>query len=170
MPPREACESRPLLDTHLQADHLSGGVALSKAAGADYWLHPYDSIHPDDLLPATFPFRYLQGDMSFTLGEVRVRMLHLPGHTLGMTNPLVDGRYLVTGDTLLSARSAAPTWVAVQKTWAPLLYHSLQRVLALPENTIVLPAHLVTCTRRMSRAATAPPSVPCAAATRACSC
>jgi len=130
-----------VLDTHLQADHLSGGVALAKAAGVDYWLHPYDSIHPDDLLPAIFPFRYLQGEMIFTLGEVRVRALHLPGHTLGMTNPLVDERYLVTGDTLFINSIGRPDLGGRAKTWAPLLYRSLQRVLALPEHTIVLPAH-----------------------------
>lgn len=79
--------------------------------------------------------------MSFTLGEVRVRMLHLPGHTLGMTNPLVDGRYLVTGDTLFIGSIGRPDLGGRAKTWAPLLYRSLQRVLALPEHTIVLPAH-----------------------------
>ena len=140
-PPSAAGASRAVLDTHLQADHLSGGVALAKAAGVDYWLHPYDSIHPDDLLPATFPFRYLEGEMTFTLGEVSVRALHLPGHTLGMTNPLVDERYLLTGDTLFIDSIGRPDLGGRAKTWAPLLYRSLQRVLALPEHTIVLPAH-----------------------------
>lgn len=130
-----------VLDTHLQADHLSGGFALAKAAGADYWLHPYDSIHPDELLPATFPFRYLEGEMTFNLGEVKVRMLHLPGHTLGMSNPLVDEHFLLTGDTLFIGSIGRPDLGGRAKTWAPLLYHSLQRVLALPEHTIILPAH-----------------------------
>jgi glyoxylase-like metal-dependent hydrolase (beta-lactamase superfamily II) len=127
-----------VLDTHLQADHLSGG---SPAKAVRITGYPYDSIHPDDLLPATFPFRYLQGEMIFTLGEVRVRALHLPGHTLGMTNPLVDERYLVTGDTLFINSIGRPDLGGRAKTWAPLLYRSLQRVLALPEHTIVLPAH-----------------------------
>jgi glyoxylase-like metal-dependent hydrolase (beta-lactamase superfamily II)/rhodanese-related sulfurtransferase len=130
-----------VFDTHLQADHLSGGVALAKALGVDYRLHPYDSIHPDDLLPATFSFRYLEGDTTFTLGEVSVRALHLPGHTLGMINPLVDDRFLLTGDTLFIGTIGRPDLGGRAKTWAPLLYRSLQQVMALPERTIVLPAH-----------------------------
>lgn len=130
-----------VLDTHLQADHLSGGVALASALGVDYWLHPYDSIHPDDLLPAAFSFRYLEDEMTFTLGEVSVRALHLPGHTLGMTNPLVDDRFLLTSDTLFIGSIGRPDLGGRAKTWAPLLYRSLQRLLALPDHTVVLPAH-----------------------------
>lgn len=130
-----------VFDTHLQADHLSGGVALASSLGVDYWLHPYDSIHPDDLLPATFPFRYLKDEMTFTLGGVNIRALHLPGHTLGMTNPLVDDRYLLSSDTLFISAIGRPDLGGRAESWAPLLYHSLQRVLALPDHTIILPAH-----------------------------
>lgn len=130
-----------VFDTHLQADHLSGGVALAKSLGVDYWLHPYDSIHPDDLLPATFSFRYLKDETAFTLGEVNIRALHLPGHTLGMTNPLVDDRFLLTADTLFIGSIGRPDLGGRAKSWAPLLYRSLQRVLTLSDNTVVLPAH-----------------------------
>lgn len=130
-----------VLDTHLQADHLSGGAALARELGVDYWLHPYDSIHPDDLLPATFSFRYLEDETSFTLGAVSVRALHLPGHTLGMVNPLVDGRFLLTGDTLFIESIGRPDLGGRAKTWTPLLYRSLQRLLTLPDPTAVLPAH-----------------------------
>lgn len=130
-----------VFDTHLQADHLSGGVTLARALGVDYWLHPYDSIHPDDLLPATFFFRYLQDEMIFTLGEVNVRALHLPGHTLGMINLLVDDRFLLTSDTLFIESVGRPDLGGRAKTWTPLLYRSLQRLLTLPGHTVVLPAH-----------------------------
>lgn len=130
-----------VLDTHLQADHLSGGVALAKALGVDYWLHPYDSIHPDDLLPATFSFLYLRDEMNFTLGEIDVHVLHLPGHTLGMVNLLVDGRFLLSGDTLFNDSVGRPDLGGRAKTWVPILYRSLQRVLELPDSTVVLPAH-----------------------------
>ena len=130
-----------VFDTHLQADHLSGGVALASALGVDYWLHPYDSIHPDDQLPATFSFRYLEDETTFTLGEVSIRALHLPGHTLGMINLLIDNRFLLTSDTLFFGSIGRPDLGGRAKAWAPLLYHSLQRVLALPDHTVVLPAH-----------------------------
>ncbi|MBU1214663.1 MAG: MBL fold metallo-hydrolase [Gammaproteobacteria bacterium] len=130
-----------VLDTHLQADHLSGGVALAQAVGADYWLHPYDSIYPDDLLPATFPFRYLEDGTTFKLGKVRVRALHLPGHTLGMIHPLVDNRFLLSGDTLFIDSIGRPDLGGKAKAWIPLLFDSLQQLLALPDSTMVLPAH-----------------------------
>ncbi|MCK9200442.1 MAG: MBL fold metallo-hydrolase [Gallionella sp.] len=130
-----------VLDTHLQADHLSGGVALAKAVGADYWLHPYDSIYPDDLLPATFSFRYLEDGTTFNLGNVSVRALHLPGHTLGMINPLVDDRFLLSSDTLFIDSIGRPDLGGKAKAWIPLLFNSLQQVLELPDRTIVLPAH-----------------------------
>ena len=130
-----------VLDTHLQADHLSGGTALAEELGANYWLHPYDGIHPGDLLPARFTFRYLQDGITFQLGDVQVRALHLPGHTLGMVNPLVDGRYLLTGDTLFIDSIGRPDLGGQATTWAPLLFRSLNRILELPERTEVLPAH-----------------------------
>lgn len=130
-----------VLDTHLQADHLSGGVALAKAVGASYWLHPYDAIHPDDLLPATFSFRYLEDGTGFKLGDVSVRTLHLPGHTLGMSNVLVDDRFLLSGDALFIESIGRPDLGGRAKTWIPLLYDSLLQLLALPDRTIVLPAH-----------------------------
>ena len=130
-----------VFDTHLQADHLSGGPALARKLGVDYWLHPYDSIHPGDLLPATFAYRYLADGTTFRIGEVTVRALHLPGHTLGMVNPLVDERYLLTSDTLFINSVGRPDLGGRATTWAPLLFRSLQRLLALPDHTVVLPAH-----------------------------
>jgi glyoxylase-like metal-dependent hydrolase (beta-lactamase superfamily II)/rhodanese-related sulfurtransferase len=130
-----------VLDTHLQADHLSGGVALARKSKVNYWLHPYDAITSDDQLPATFSYRYLKDEASFTLAGVTVRTLHLPGHTLGMTNLLVDDRYLLTGDTLFIDSIGRPDLGGRSKTWTPLLYHSLLRLTTLPDHTIVLPAH-----------------------------
>ncbi|NTV94065.1 MAG: MBL fold metallo-hydrolase [Thiobacillus sp.] len=130
-----------VLDSHLQADHLSGGVALARELGATYWLHPYDSIYPDEQLPATFAFHYLEDDTTFTLGEVAVRILHQPGHTLGMVNLLLDGRFLLTGDTLFINSIGRPDLGGRAEAWAGLLYRSLQRLLALPDDTVVLPAH-----------------------------
>jgi glyoxylase-like metal-dependent hydrolase (beta-lactamase superfamily II)/rhodanese-related sulfurtransferase len=130
-----------VMDTHLQADHLSGGVGLAKELGIHYWLHPYDSIDPDALLPARISFKYLENGTAFTLGEVGVRALHLPGHTLGMTNLLVDERYVLTGDTLFIDSIGRPDLGGRAKTWTPLLYRSLHRLLKLPDHTVVLPAH-----------------------------
>jgi glyoxylase-like metal-dependent hydrolase (beta-lactamase superfamily II) len=132
---------KAVIDSHLQADHVSGGVALARRLHVHYRLHPYDAIHPEDLLPATFPYRYLGDETVFPLGEVTVRPLHVPGHTLGMVNLLVDSRYLLSGDALFIDSVGRPDLAGRAKAWAPLLYRSLQRLLALPDETKVLPAH-----------------------------
>ena len=135
---------KAVIDSHLQADHISGGVALARQLQVDYRLHPYDAVHPEDLLPATFSYRYLEDEASFALGEVSVRPLHVPGHTLGMVNLLVDNRYLLSGDTLFIDSVGRPDLGGRAEAWAPLLFHSLQRLLALPDATVVLPAHFST--------------------------
>jgi glyoxylase-like metal-dependent hydrolase (beta-lactamase superfamily II) len=42
---------RYVLDTHAHADHISGAADLAAKVGAPYYLHPYDAIHPIDVLP-----------------------------------------------------------------------------------------------------------------------
>ncbi len=130
-----------VLESHLQADHLTGGPSLAKALEVDYWLHPYDGINAVDTLPATFPYRYLQDGTLFQLGDVTLKVLHQPGHTLGMVNLLVDDHYLLTSDTLFLDSVGRPDLGGHASSWASLLYDSLQRIVALPDETIILPAH-----------------------------
>ena len=68
-------------------------------------------------------------------------MLHFPGHTLGMVAFLVDGRYLLSGDSLFLESVARPDLGGKAEAWAPLLYESLRRMTELPDETRVLPAH-----------------------------
>lgn len=70
-----------LLDLNEAGEDIAAAVARAVPSR----LHPYDRIHPDDLLPATFSFRYLEDETVHPLGEVSVRVLHLPGHTPGMS-------------------------------------------------------------------------------------
>jgi rhodanese-related sulfurtransferase len=80
---REGLTVRHIIDTHAHADHVSGGPALAEAIGAPYFLHPYDGIHPTDVLPATVPYEWLHDGQEFRLGEARLQVIHVPGHTLG---------------------------------------------------------------------------------------
>ncbi|MCS7154603.1 MAG: MBL fold metallo-hydrolase [Bacteroidetes bacterium] len=138
-----------ILDTHAHADHVSGGPALAARTGAPYYLHPYDGIHPIDVLPAAIPFAYLQDGMRFSIGSATLEVLHIPGHTLGNTAFLVQAerRYLFTGDSLFIQSVARPDLGGRGETWAPLHYRSLRRLLNLPEDTIVLPGHYASAAR-----------------------
>lgn len=130
-----------VLDTHLHADHLSGGPALGRQAHVPYHLHPYDAIHPTDLVPARIDYRPLEAGQTLRCGETGIKVLHFPGHTLGMVAFLVDERFLLSGDSLFLTSIARPDLGGRADAWAPLLYASLMRMAALPDATVVLPAH-----------------------------
>jgi len=130
-----------VLDTHLHADHLSGGPALGQGDQIPYHLHPYDAIHPLDMLPARIAYRPLEADQTFRVGAAEVKVLHFPGHTLGMVAFLIEDRYLLSGDSLFLESIARPDLGGKAEAWAPLLYESLMRMAQLPAETLVLPAH-----------------------------
>jgi glyoxylase-like metal-dependent hydrolase (beta-lactamase superfamily II)/rhodanese-related sulfurtransferase len=134
-----------IIDTHAHADHISGGTALARATGARYWLHPYDGIHPIDVVPAAVHYEWLRDGQEFCLGSAVLRAIHVPGHTLGITALfLEDGgrRFLFSGDTVFIRSIARPDLGGRAETWAPLHYRSLyERLLTLPEDTLVLPGH-----------------------------
>lgn len=134
-----------IFDTHAHADHISGGAELSKVTGAPYYLHPYDGIHPLDLLPASIPFEMSRDGLTFQLDSARLQILHIPGHTLGNTALYLESqgkRFLFSGDSIFIYSIARPDLGGRGEAWTPLHYKSLfQRLLALPEDTLVLPGH-----------------------------
>jgi glyoxylase-like metal-dependent hydrolase (beta-lactamase superfamily II) len=130
-----------VLDTHLHADHLSGGPELGQRDHIPYHLHPYDAIHPMDMLPARMAYRPLEAGQTLHIGQAAIRVLHFPGHTLGMVAFLVEGRYLLSGDSLFLESVARPDLGGKAEAWTPLLYASLKRMEELPDDTVVLPAH-----------------------------
>ena len=130
-----------VLDTHLHADHLSGGPELGQRNHIPYHLHPYDAIHPIDMLPARIAYRPLEAGQTLRIGRAEFRVLHFPGHTLGMVAFLIEGRYLLSGDSLFLESIARPDLGGRAEGWAPLLYDSLKRMAELPDETLVLPAH-----------------------------
>lgn len=130
-----------VLDTHMHADHISGGPALAKHAGTAYHLHPYDALHPIDLVPVTFGYEPLRADQRISLGEVELEVLFIPGHTVGEVAFLVDQRFLLAGDSIFLRSVARPDLGGKAETWTPLFYRSLRRLMELPDDVVVLPAH-----------------------------
>jgi len=62
-----------VIDTHVHADHRSGGPELAMKVGAPYCLH--ESADVD------VPFEPLREGQEIALGNVRITVLHTPGHT-----------------------------------------------------------------------------------------
>ena len=130
-----------VLDTHGHADHISGGTALAAESGAPYHLHPYDAIHPMDVLPATIPYNAIRDGQIFKVGQVELETVHIPGHTLGLVALRIDDRFLFTGDSICIGSIARPDLGGKADTWAPLHCRSLRKLAALPGKIIVLPGH-----------------------------
>ena len=124
------------IDTHLHADHISGGAIIAARESAPYYLAREDAedatIRLEDM-PRTF-----------SVGNVPIEIVTLPvpGHTLGSTALLVANRYLLSGDTLLPEGVGRPDLGNKAREWTGLLFDSLHDVLVpLNSETLVLPAH-----------------------------
>jgi len=130
-----------VIDTHGHADHISGGRVLAAETGALYYLHPYDAVHPIDVLPATTPYEFIRDGQVFMVGQHELQALHIPGHTLGLVALRLDDSYLFTGDSIFIRSIARPDLGGKAETWAPLHGQSLRRLLGLPGAITVLPGH-----------------------------
>lgn len=132
-----------VVDTHLHADHYSGGRSLAAQVGAPYCLHEAarDSVR--------FPFEPLRDGQELDVGNVRVEVLHTPGHTLESVCLLVkDLRrgdapwFVVTGDTLFVGAVGRPDLAGREAEMAGMLYDSLHgKLLKLPPELELFPAH-----------------------------
>ncbi|MEN3015239.1 MAG: MBL fold metallo-hydrolase [bacterium] len=130
-----------ILDTHIHADHISGGPKLSRMLNVPYYFHPYDAIHPVDVMIGKVQFSFLKEGDVLELGSAKIKVIHVPGHTLGNLVYLVNDKYLFTGDTIFIVSVARPDLGGRGETWAPMQAESLSRLTKLPDDTIVLPAH-----------------------------
>src|SRR5207248_8546929 len=127
---------RTVLETHVHADHLSRARALALDTGARLCLPTTDRV--------SFEYTRLKEDDIVRVGSAGLRVFHTPGHTPESTCYLLDERALFTGDTLFLAAVGRPDLEASAeqaRRRAHALHASLQRLVALPPETVVLPAH-----------------------------
>ena len=130
-----------VLDTHVHADHLSGGPALAARAGAPYFVGAgpgFELRHPIDPLADGQELR-----LAAAAGRpLAIRVVATPGHTPGSTSYLIGRRHLLTGDTIFVLGVGRPDLGGHVVEWGRELFHTLrERLAALPADTVVLPAH-----------------------------
>ena len=134
-------EIKYVIDTHVQADHVSGGRRLAQLTGADYCLHESADV--------TFAFTQLTDNQDLDLGNVSIRVIHTPGHTPESICLLVTDKtrgpepwFLLTGDTLFVGAIGRPDLPGNVEESAAQLHESLhQKILVLPETLEIYPAH-----------------------------
>jgi glyoxylase-like metal-dependent hydrolase (beta-lactamase superfamily II) len=125
-----------VVDTHVHADHLSRSRRLAELVGA--------TLHMPEGAPVSYPFSALGDGDVLEVGSATLEAIWTPGHTPESTSYLLDGRALFSGDTLFVSAVGRPDLDATpegSREKARELYRSLQRLLALGPETLVLPGH-----------------------------
>lgn len=132
-----------ILETHVQADHVSGARRLAAVTGAPVLFHESAAV--------AFPHVEVADGEEHELGNVRLTILHTPGHTPEGISILVTDRtrapdpwFVLTGDTLFAGGVGRPDLLGqgAETALAEQLYESLYgKLLALPDHVEVYPAH-----------------------------
>lgn len=133
-------EIKHVLDTHLHADHISGGRHIAEETGAIYYLPPKDATEVE------FEYTPLEDGLSIKIGvsKLEVGALYSPGHTIGSTSFIVDSKYLLTGDILFIDSIGRPDLAGLAEDWVDDLRQTLYiRYRELSEELTVLPAHFM---------------------------
>ncbi|KAF0815698.1 MULTISPECIES: MBL fold metallo-hydrolase [Cytobacillus] len=129
-----------VFDTHLHADHISGGRVIAEKTGATYWLPPKDATE------VTFNYQPLEDGNDVEIGNVKINIhaLYSPGHTIGSTSFIVDEKFLLSGDILFIDSIGRPDLAGLAQDWVGDLRESLyKRYRELSEDLVVLPAHFM---------------------------
>ena len=153
---RDQVQLKYIFETHFHADFVSGHVDLSRETGAPIVYGPnakceFECISAND-------------GQEFTIGNIKIKALHTPGHTMESTTFLLideNGKdhAIFSGDTLfigdvgrpdLAQKAASMT----QEELAGILFHSLRtKIMPLADDVIVYPAHGAgsACGKNMSK-------------------
>ncbi|MED4280524.1 MBL fold metallo-hydrolase [Priestia megaterium] len=129
-----------VFDTHLHADHISGGRVIAEATNAAYWLPPKDAEE------VIFDYKALEEGSDVVIGNttITIQPLYSPGHTIGSTSFIVDDQYLLSGDILFIDSIGRPDLAGMAEDWVGDLRETLyKRYKALSDELIVLPAHFM---------------------------
>ncbi|MFN5417150.1 MAG: MBL fold metallo-hydrolase [Flavobacteriia bacterium] len=145
-----------IFETHFHADFVSGHLTLAEKTGAEIVYGPTANTG--------FKATIAEDNQFFKIGDVQIKVLHTPGHTMESTTYLLldeNGKEhaIFSGDTLflgdvgrpdLAQKAASMT----QEDLAGILFESLRtKIMTLPDETIVYPGHGAgsACGKNMSK-------------------
>jgi glyoxylase-like metal-dependent hydrolase (beta-lactamase superfamily II)/rhodanese-related sulfurtransferase len=133
-----------IFETHFHADFVSGHLDLSKKTGAPIVYGP--------LAKTEFESIIAEDNQVFEIGDVKVKVLHTPGHTMESTTFLLIDEHgkeiaIFSGDTLFLGDVGRPDLAQkaadmTQEQLAGMLYDSLMnKIMPLSDEITVYPAH-----------------------------
>ena len=141
---KDGAKLKYIFETHFHADFVSGHLDLSKKTNAKIVYGP--TAKPE------FEAIVAEDNQVFELGNVKIKVMHTPGHTLESSCFLLideNGKEtaLFSGDTLFLGDVGRPDLAQkaanmTQEELAGLLYDSLyNKILPLADDIMVYPAH-----------------------------
>ncbi|MDA8331348.1 MAG: rhodanese-like domain-containing protein [Candidatus Dormibacteraeota bacterium] len=137
---RAAVTITHVFETHIHNDYVTGGLALSRAVGAEYGVAASDAVD--------FPRLAILDSDEFEIGTMVVRAVHTPGHTPNhMSYVVSEGgqpRAVLSGGSLLYGTVGRTDLISPDLTdrLTRDQFHSARRLISdLPEETRVLPTH-----------------------------
>ena len=140
---KENAEIKYIFETHFHADFVSGHLDLARKTGATIVYGPGAKTNYD--------IHEAKDNEVFELGNIRIKVLHTPGHTLeSSTYLLIDENgkeyAIFSGDTLFLGDVGRPDLAIksdlTKEDLAGMLYDSLRnKIMPLPDDVIVYPAH-----------------------------
>lgn len=154
MAEKNGAKIKYIFETHFHADFVSGHLDLAKKTGAKIVYGP--TAQPE------FDAYVAKDEEIFEIGNIRIKTLHTPGHTMESTTFLLldeNGKEhsIYTGDTLFIGDVGRPDLAVktdlTREDLAGHLYESLQnKILPLPDHVIVYPGHGAgsACGKKMS--------------------
>jgi glyoxylase-like metal-dependent hydrolase (beta-lactamase superfamily II) len=132
-----------VIDTHIHADHFSGGRELARRVGAPYYLHESNQGR------VAFDFTALRDGQRLTAGNVLMDVIHTPGHTPDSVCLVVrdlrrgdEPWFVITGDTLFVGAVGRPDLAGREREMAAVLHDTLhEKLLRMPAELEIYPGH-----------------------------
>jgi len=131
---------KAVFETHMHADYYSTGRAIQALTGA--------TIYAPRLADVQFPHHPIDDNDEFHIGNLVVRAIHTPGHTPEHTAYAVSDTpraarpwFVMTGDSLFVGDVARVDLVDIPGTGTDIMYSSMQKLLALPDDVEIYPGH-----------------------------
>ena len=132
-----------IIETHLHADHVSGNSDLAARTGAQIYVHEASG--------AEFPHQPVRDGDVLELGNLRLKVIHTPGHTPESITLLVSDTtrseqpwLALTGDTLFVGDMGRPDLVGAEAAngLASDMYHTInEKLLPLNDGLLIYPGH-----------------------------